>query len=290
VLATRRDGFRLPPARRFLLWGFRTLVILVLLCLLLLGVRDIVRNEMVRQSTPPATGGQNTPANGFPQQAAQVYASRFAIAYATFDSKDPMGHQNALQQYLPDGVDPMLGWDGQGKQIATQALPYGIDVTSSTKATVSVAVEVDGGRWLYLAVPVITDQRGFVIPASPSLLEPPSKAPAPSPSTDQGDPGLAQSLTAPMTNFFKAYAASNATDLARYVTPGTSLQGLRGTVQLATLVDLHVSQGGVNSRQAVARVKWSDPSSNASLTQSYRLTLQQINGQWDVSSVQPAGG
>src|ERR1700716_2284384 len=48
VLATRNKGFRMPPTRRFLVWGFRTLVVLVLLSLLVLGVRDIVRNELVR--------------------------------------------------------------------------------------------------------------------------------------------------------------------------------------------------------------------------------------------------
>jgi hypothetical protein len=154
---------------------------------------------------------------------------------------------------------------------------------------VSVAVEVDGGRWLYLGVPVVTDGRGFVISGSPALQEPPPKVPAPSPSSDQGDPNLEQSLNQPIANFFKAYAASSSTDLARYVTPGANIQGLRDTVQLAALVDLHISQGGPTSRHAVARVRWSDSSSGASVIQSYRLSLDFLNGQWYVSSVQPAG-
>lgn len=279
----------MPPARRFLLWGFRALVILVLLSLLLLGVRDIVRNELVRTlPTPVPSGGGAAQGNGFPQQAAEVYATRFALAYETYDSGNPTAHMNALQQYLPDGSDAMVGWDGQGKQVATTALPYGVDAQSATRGTVDVAVEVDGGRWLYLAVPVITDGHGFVIPAAPSLQEPPAKVPAPSPSADQGDPSLEQTLNQPIANFFKAYAASSSTDLARYVTPGANVRGLRGTVQLAALVDLHVSQGGPSSRQAVARVRWSD-SSGASFVQSYRLALDFLNGQWYVSSVQPAG-
>jgi hypothetical protein len=277
----------MPPGRRFLVWGFRALVVLVLLALLVLGIRDIVRNQVVRPGGSGAPGGATAPDGSFPQEGAQVYASRFAIAYSTFDSGNPTAHMNAVQQYLPDGTDPMLGWDGQGKQTATTALPYGIDVRSQTRAIVSVAVEVEGGRWLYLAVPVIADQGGFVVPVSPSLAQPPSKAPAPSPTSDQGDPTLEQSLSQPITNFFKAYAASNSTDLNRYATPGSNFSGLRGSVQLATLTDLHVSQGGASSRQAVARVRWMDPASGGSLVQSYRLGLQFLNGQWYVSSVAP---
>jgi hypothetical protein len=292
MLATRRGersaGFRLPPRRRVLLWLFRTLVVLVLLALLLLGVRDIVRGVAM----PPATttGGQTgQKGTSFPTDAASAYAARFAIAYETFDSADPQSHMNAVSPYVPDGVDPMLGWDGEGAQTATQAIPAGVKVQSAKRATVTIAVLVNNGRWIYLAVPVAYSSGQFVVPGQPALLAPPPRATVPTPSNDPGDPALAQQLSQPMSAFFKAYAASSPTDLTYYAVPGATFEGLKGTVQFDSLADLHVYAGSGGTRQAVARVKWFDPKSGAHFTQSYRLGLKLVNGQWHVSSVTPAG-
>lgn len=290
-LATRSSdstGFRFPPRRRVLLWLFRTLVVLVLLALLLLGVRDVVR-QVVTPPAAPITGQNGGGQSTFPTDAARAYAARFALAYATYDSGNPQSHIDAVGPYVPDGVDPMLGWDGQGTQKATQAVPAGINVQSNQRATVTVAVLVDQGRWIYLAVPVQVSGAQFVVPGQPALLAPPSKATVPTPSNDPGDPALAQQLGQPMSAFFKAYAASSPSDLTYYAVPGATFDGLKGTVQFDSLADLHVYAGGGNTRQAVARVKWFDPKSGAHLTQSYRLGLQLVNGQWHVSSVTPAG-
>jgi hypothetical protein len=294
VLATRTrrqtsGGVRFPARRRVLLWLFRTLVVLALLALLLLGVRDIVRE--VLNPTPRSAGGPTgtTAQTSFPTEAASAYASRFAMAYETYDDANPQGHMDSLSPYVSDGVDPMLGWDGQGTQKALQAVPAGITVQGKQRATVTVAVLVDGGRWVYLAVPVLTSGGQFVIPGQPALVAPPSKATVPTPSNDPGDPNLARQLMQPMSAFFKAYAASSPSDLTYYAVPGASFEGLKGTVQFDSLTDLHVFAGGGNARQATARVKWYDPKSGARTTQSYKIGLQLVNGQWHVSSVTPAG-
>lgn len=291
MLASRTGGstgMRFPPRRRVLLWMFRTLVVLVLLALLLLGVRDIIRG-VIAGPVPQTRTQTGTNGPSFPADAASAYAARFAVAYETFDSGNPQAHMNAISPYVPDGVDPMLGWDGQGSQKATQAIPAGVQVQSAQRATVTVAVLVDGGRWIYLAVPVAVSSGQFVVPGQPALLAPPSRATIPTPSNDPGDPALAQQLQQPMSAFFKAYAASSPSDLTYYAVPGATFEGLKGTVQFDSLADLHVYAGSGDSRQAVARVKWFDPKSGAHVTQSYRLGLKLVNGQWHVSSVTPAG-
>jgi Conjugative transposon protein TcpC len=287
MIATRDSARpRRPPRRRWLLWGFRALVVALLFVLLLLGIRDIVRG--VVQSTNQS-GAPNLAQAGFPQQAAEAYASRFALAYATFDSANPQAHVQAVQQYVPDGVDPMLGWDGQGKQTATTALPSGINVQNQSSATVSVALLVDRGRWLYLAVPVAVNQNRLVVAGAPALIPPPAKASVPAPNVGSDDAQLEGQLNPLLTNFFKAYASSSSTDLGLIAAPGVTIQGLNGAVQFATLVDLHINQNGGERRQAIAHVRWSDTTSGASLVQGYQLTLQLVNGQWHVGAVAPAG-
>ncbi|MGH7881782.1 MAG: conjugal transfer protein [Candidatus Dormibacteraceae bacterium] len=285
---SRARQFRLPPTHRLLLWGFRALVVAVLLLLLLLGVRDVIR-QVLNSSNNSGTGG-GAVQGGFPQAAAKIFAARFALAYATFDSDHPADHQNALRAYLASGADPMLGWDGQGKETASQALLSGIDVSSSSQATIRVAVGVNNGRWLYLAVPVSSDGNNqLVISGSPALLSPPTLASAPAQNFPPDDPALAAQLNQPMSDFFTAYAASSPSQLNYYAVPGKSFEGLHGSVIFNALPDLHIAQDGGDQRQASAMVKWSDPASKASLTQNYHLTLQLVGGQWHVSSVTPGG-
>jgi hypothetical protein len=288
MIAVRESaGWGFPPTRRWLLWGFRALVVAVLFLLLLLGVRDVIRSSLRSAGQNGSDSSVGGPA-GFPREAAEAYATRFALAYATFDSADTQARQQTLQQYVPDGVDTMLGWDGQGKQTATAAFPSGIDIRDQSNATISVAVQVDRGRWLYLAVPVVVHQDRLVVPAAPSMLPAPAKATVSASPAVPEDTQTESQLTPLVTSFFKNYASSSMTDLGLIAAPGTTFEGLNGTVQFGSLVDLRVNQGSGSTRQAIAHVRWSDPASNASLVQGYRLTLVLVNGQWHVSSLTPA--
>ena len=285
----RPSGFRLPSARRFLLWAFRTLVVLVLLLLLLLGVRDVVRGVITapaRTGQPPASPA---PQSEFPRDAAQAFATRFALAYETYDASNQDARKNALQPYLADGADASLGWNGIGKQTATLALPSGIDVRDRHTATVDLAVLVNNGRWIYLAVPVFADSNGqLVVPGTPAILPAPQKASAPAPPADPGDTQLSGQLEPNLRTFFQAYAASSQNELTYYAAPGATLHGLDGSVKFGSLTMLHLDTGG-STRQALVRVQWVDPASNAGLAQDYRLTLQLVGGQWHVAAVAPAG-
>jgi hypothetical protein len=264
----------------------RVLVVAVLGVLLLLGLRDVVRPFAGGRPAPAAT----SPTAGYPREPAKAFAVRFAMAYLTFDGAHPDARQRALAAYLPDGGDPALGWDGNGKQTALEGVSAGIQVESANRALVTVAVLVDQERWIYLAVPVVSDQGGLAISAAPALVPPPGRASWQQPSnaaSDDQDSTLSSQLRPSLTAFFRAYASSTGSELAYYAAPGAQIQGLGGEVALGELSDLSVARGGSEGREAVAMVRWLDRRSGASLTEGYRLRLVQVDGKWLVGQVSP---
>jgi len=248
-------------------------------------VRDVVRPFLGEQSRPQAPDVTAS----YPREAAEAFAARFAMAYLTFDAGRPEQRQRALRQYLAPGAATSSGWDGQGRQTATLALPSGIEVRDGTHAVVTVAALVDGGRWLYLAVSVATDRQGLVVSGTPVLLPPPPLADAAQPAdvVDQ-DPTLSAQLRPYLAAFLRAYAASSQAELAYYAAPGVVMEGLGGQVTLAGLDALSVEQPSGADRSAVASVRWMDPASGGTLTQRYRLQLVQANGKWLVGDIGPA--
>jgi hypothetical protein len=280
---------RLPQRTRsaegWLQLGWRVLLGAAVVLVLLLGLRDIVRPFLGGQ---PRQQAADTSAS-YPRAAAEAFASRFAMAYLTFDSARPQQRQRALQQYVGPGEASTAGWDGQGRQTAVLALPAGIEVSDSAHALVTVAALVDGGRWLYLAVPVVTDGQGLAVSGTPVLLPSPALANA----AQQGevvdqDPALSAQLRPYLTAFLRAYAASSQAELAYYEAPGVELSGLGGEVTLAGLDELGVEQPSGAQRSVVASVRWMDPASGGTLTQRYRLRLVQMDGKWLVGDLGPA--
>ncbi len=266
----------------------RVLFVAVLLLLLVLGVRDVLRPFV------PFMAGRQAPAAdpsaAYPREGAEAFAIRFALSYETYDGAHSDARQKALAPYLADGADLAMGWDGNGKQAAVQALPSGIDVEDAREAQVTVAVLIDGGRWVYLSVPVISDHGAFAVAAAPALVPPPGKATRTQPSPDlnfQDDSTLSSQLRASATTFFSAYARSTATDLDYYSAPGVHFLGLGGTVDLAEVTSLSVAQGPPDRRVAVASVRWLDKASGASFVQPYRLELALYADRWLVSQITP---
>ncbi len=300
MLALRRIARpRVPPAERVAKWAFRALVWLVLVLLLLLGVRDVVRSAIgVRSTAGPA------PASQFPRDAVAAYAGRFAIVYLSFDSTQPKARAEALKAFSGDiGTDQQLGWDGRGRQTATVALPSGIEVVDPHRAVVTVAVlarpgaasaadqeMAAAGRWVYLAVPVVVDGGAFAVAGQPSLVPAPATTNfRPIQAGGEDDAALASELRPNLAAFLKAYAASDRTQLGYYAAPGATFAGLGGLVDLGELVDLQVDQSAGTTRGAAAQVRWVDKITSASLTQTYRLVLDQGSGKWLVRTIQPGG-
>jgi hypothetical protein len=263
--------------------GFRLLFVGTLLVVFLLGLRDIAR--------PFLAGGQPhgqpaQPTASYPAAAAQAYAARFALAYLTYDAAHPDQRRQALQQYT--SVDA-AGWDGRGRQTAVLSLPSGIDVRDGTHALVTIAALVDGGRWVYLAVPVAAEGERLAVDGTPALVPAPRLAAAAALAdiADQ-DPVLSSELHPDLTAFLGAYAASDQAELAYYAAPGVELAGLGGQVTLAGIDALGVEQPSGDVRSIVASVRWMDPASGGTLTQRYRLQIVQVSGKWLVGNVEAA--
>jgi hypothetical protein len=184
----------------------------------------------------------------------------------------------------------MAGWDGGGgTRVAVAELP--VAVTRDGPATVvTVTAWLGDGRWLTLAVPVVSSEGGMVVSALPALVAGPRHADwSPSPDYSPVDADATQAAQATLTAFFRAYAAGDQTALGYYTAPGVSIRGLDGLVGFASLVTVRVDQGGA-SRTASATVAWRDPVSGAVLQQGYRVGIVQQNGKWLVASLAPAVG
>jgi hypothetical protein len=272
----------------------------VLAALLLLGVRTLVLSVTNARLARPAAAPAATDTSGFPTLAAEAFAAQFGQAYETYDSANVQAHQQAVAAYLPEGSDPTVGWDGQGKQIAAVGVPSGITVLDQRRAVVVVAVQVgpfrDGReqtpRWVYLAVPIVADRGALAVSGKPSIVAPPALASVQPVTQAVGseDTDLESSLKQTLPAFLKAYASSSQAELQVYAAPGVTLRGLGGQVELSELTGVVVPQGGPDQRTALITVRWADRASGASFTQDYRLRLTQVAGQWHVSAVEPAVG
>jgi hypothetical protein len=277
------------PRERWGRYFWRAVLLIVAVGIVLLAVRGVRTWNYVAPSTvqrqpaaQSASTGQSSPV--------QAYAASFAATYLTYNSADQDGYRRSIQPFLADGLDPMLGWNGAGKQQALMVQP--VSVTSQGRQSiVTVAAEVTGGRWLYLAVPVASDGTRFVVTATPAIVPGPGKLQwSADTSQKASDTQLVTALQPNLQAFFQAYANGDATELGYYAAPGSSIPGLGGTVTLQQLGKVWVSPSGGDQRDAVATVQWQDKQTGATYAQSYELTLVQSNGKWLVSRVNPAKG
>jgi hypothetical protein len=283
MLASR---VRLSPPERWAKWLSRVLVFGGI-PLLLIGMGYLIglhHGELVaiqRATAMPAS------VNGTGEEA---FAARFATAYLTYDQANPQQYRAGLQPYLAQNLDPGILWNGQGAQRVAEALPASLISLGNGVDRVTVAVQLGGGSWLYLGVPVHEDGNSFVVVASPALLPAPGQASwSPSPLYNE-DPQLSNQLQGDLSAFFAAYAASDWSQLGYYTTPGSRIGGLGRAVALVGLDQLVVDQGG-EQRMATAEVTWQPENEpGTSLQETYELTLVQQGGKWLVSRLGPAGG
>ena len=266
----------LVVAGRVLLWAAVALV-------LVRGVLSIAAPN--RSSRRPVVA--TSPAEQFPKDAALAFAGRFVHDYLSFDAAHADEHRREMAGYLPQGADPMAGWDGKGNQGVSAVIPVTIDIRSASLAVATVAAQVGGTRWLYLTVPVAVSGGQLAIPELPSLVSSPAASDASSVdmSIAHADAGLSSNLRPVVEAFFRAYAAGSGTDLSYFAPAGAaSVSGLNGVVAFDSLLDLEVAEGGAE-REAAAQVRWSDRASGGSITQIYHLGLTQRDGRWYVERV-----
>jgi hypothetical protein len=238
-------------------------------------------------SEPQSTRAAASEADGagFPAGDASVFAARFAHDYLSYDSKDPESRREQLRAYMPESTDPLFGWDGSGRLVAVNSIPVDVEVRTDELGVVTVAVNISGPRWVYLAVPIRAEGDGLAVVERPALVPAPDvaevadgNAPA---RIEDPDTTLAGRVQPTIESFFKAFASGKDADLSYFLPPGRTLRGLGGAVELGAVESLEVARGG-RERDSVARVRWLDPLTGGALTQTYRLTLVERDGRWYV--------
>jgi hypothetical protein len=249
------------------------------------GIVALVKN--FRESEPQyiQTAASENDDAGFPENDAAVFAARFAHDYLSYDSKDPESRREQLSAYINDSFDALLGWDGSGRLVAVNSIPVDVEARSENLGVVTVAVNVSGPRWVYLAVPISAQGDALVVADRPALVPAQEVAQGSTDDTLAGiedpDTALSGRIQPSIESFFKAFASGKDADLAYFLPPGRTLRGLDGAVEFDAIESLDVSQGG-SEREAVARVRWLDPLTGGALSQTYRLTLVERDGRWYV--------
>lgn len=260
---------RLLAAGRILLWGAVALV--------------WVRGALT--FFPGATGAAK-PAEAhavkqsFPEDPARAVAVRFAQEYLTFGKDGTTERNKRLAAFLPEAADPSVGWDGRGVQESTSAVPVGLSVLGPRTAVATVAAR-SGPRWLYLAVPLAVASDRIVVSDLPAFVPGPWPSAGVDAAPISGDPSRSADIRPALESFFRAYAGGSQGDLSYFAAPGRSLEGLRGSMDFAGLVELRAGEGD-RTLPAVARVRWVDRATGAGLTQTYRMTLVARDGRWYV--------
>lgn len=280
--AQGRHPRRRGGARRALVLAGRVVLWAALLLLAVRGAVGVAGELAGTESAVDAPATAATAASTFPTAQARAFATRFAHDYLTYDDALPERAERLSVYGLPTS-DRQLGWDGNGAQVVRTVLPVEVTVLADDRASVVVAAQVSGPRWLHLSVPVVTDgEGGLAVPELPAFVAPPPEARVAPAGDEPLDGSLGRELTPVLESFFDAYAASRADDLGYYLPVGETLDGLGGVVELDALVEVAVAEGGGDRRTAFALVRWRDAATDARLTQRYDLVLTNDAGRWYV--------
>ncbi len=221
-------------------------------------------------------------------QAATAFAVQFAHDYLNFDEANPDIRQRDLRQYLAPGLDPQLGWDGKGTQLAVLTLPVDAQETGRG-ARVVVAAQVtgrDAPRWVHLAVELARDDLGrLAVTDVPAFVARPQPGTPTRPADLPADRTVAASLQPDMQSLFAAYAADTTVQVPGVTVPDASIRGLGGQVSLGTVGTLQVPEGDSLTREATIEVRWTDDVTGGSMLSRYRLDLVSVDGDWFVQAI-----
>jgi hypothetical protein len=220
-------------------------------------------------------------------QQATAFAVQFAHDYLNYDQERPEVRERELRAYLAPGLDPQLGWNGQGTQLAVLTVPISA-VGGAGSATVIVAAQVTGAdapRWVHLSVPVLQDDRGrWAVSAQPAYVPRPG-AGNPDIEAPGVDQALSIELTPAMEQFFTAYASEVEVAIAGVTSPESSIRGLAAQVTFSGIDAVRIEAGDPASRQGTVSVTWVDPVTDGSIAQTYDLRLIASDGSWLIEGI-----
>lgn len=286
------------------LFVLRAGIILVFLGFVGLGVKSIVAPPYV-PSPDDVINMVNTDNNylGFPIGEGSTFTQEFATAYLTV-SKDEDSEEK-LRKYTTDTLSTEIVAN-RGAEENVQAITDGPFVSPTVQQidefnaifTVSAAIN---GKWVYLDVPVRTDEtkNAFVVSAMPSFVSPPALIADynQEPENRTIDDEITAEVNSDVESFFRAWGSSDSEALRRIIAPDATPEvnlGLRNAVKFSSMSNMQIYEpedGNDNVRTGTAEIVWSTveaegDDSDTTYKQVYDITIEKLSdGRWYMKDV-----
>ncbi|MFI5872262.1 conjugal transfer protein [Streptomyces sp. NPDC051445] len=309
-----KPGGRIPGGGRRTHVALRA-TLLITTCVFALGSCGVMGLVIGKSSGTTAAGLDASDATRyrlteFPTEQAAAFAEQYAQLCMTFSPDTSSARRTDLARYASSGVDPDCGWSGEGTSKAVSVTWDGtaekLPEFGDHGRYIGVQVRTDDGTLTTLTVPVYVQnlKTGEGMRVSGDVGQMPLPAAADVPEVDQGDEVVDDTLSTQLQKevlpgYFEAWGASNATAMARFLTPDATLTattGLAGRLtgpQIGTVVAL-VPASAQDSKpytydagQAVqvrVAVDWTD-SKGVAVRRAYRMTIVNTAQGWFVRDV-----
>lgn len=216
----------------------------------------------------------------------------------------------------PSGVDMPVSALGtpSNKQVVTDG-PYLVGsqmFKGGSAALFTVMSEVNNENWVYMQIPMYYSETTGGLSVSSSITFSPTIPSATVPSWEKSttwnttDKEIASSIEADMGSYLQAWAASNDTDIQRFLVKEdgkitatkNAVEGLDGKLIYVGLDSLVVEgkepltdesssaeRADFNTREADVTVNLIEPTSGLVYTQTYRVVLEYVNQDWFVQDI-----
>lgn len=268
--------------------ALRIMVWVVLILILWIGVRTIIWGNKARQEAAPVPISAT-----FPTATAEGVASRFAVAFLTWEEGDAGAktRAEALRPFFASTgeVDGRMGWNGKGKQRAENPTVMRVQVIDEKTARVLVLVDIINGEkrssgGLEMTVKVI-DGAGVVV-GNPGVVAAPAAPTIPArQEVFSDDSQLTAQTKSEAQSFFSLFATGD--NLDSIAAPGAKIRGLKGSWGTATVTKWTVSEGGADRRTATAEVTFDRD--GVQIKQAFTLSIVKVSAgsvdQWKISEV-----
>lgn len=256
-------------------------------------IANAIMHQVTLWTADAAPADQEAPnvveqATAFPEDAAAAFAQGFAQVYFSQGADSDEAPAVTLADYVPE--DRLRDFSVP-EMTAEGIRTVQVSATDDHHGIVTLAALVNGAP-MHLDVPIYAADTGaLVVSGLPALLPAPEPAALPAPTEEQAsDEATAEQMQPVITGFLEAWAETP-DHLPRYLAPQAQVDPLpEGTFTFGGLGDLTVTPGSdAEPREALATVTWRpDEDAEGGLTQHYRITLEQVAGNWFVVDVQGA--
>ncbi|RPF41329.1 conjugative transposon protein TcpC [Streptomyces sp. Ag109_G2-6] len=326
-----RPGGRLPSNGKSTHVALRA-TLLITACAFALGSCGVTGLVIGRSSVtvkPAALNSQDLTRyrlTDFPVQAAAVFAEEYASLCMTYSPETADKRRESLSHYTSSGVDRDCGWNGKGKQQVKQANWDGtveeLPEYGKNGRYLNIQVTYTGGRTTTLSVPVyvkdLAGASGLRVVGNVGEMPLPIRDTAPALEKEEEvvDQELSNQLRDQvLTGYFKAWAASDTTALARFTTPDATpaaISGLAGALTAPVVQEVQalapegaksgdkISYAQGQSVPARVTVVWGgggadDAKGETALKRSYRVTVVNTAQGWFIKDIRggvmdPTGG